>query len=40
MPWGVGMESNPEINVKIKENLAKLIAGSVTPQEFYTRMSK
>lgn len=40
MPWAVGMESNPEINVKIKENLAKLITGSLTPQEFYARMSK
>lgn len=40
MPWGVGMESNPEVNVKIKENLAKLITGSLTPQEFYSNMSK
>ncbi|MCK9192220.1 MAG: extracellular solute-binding protein [Sphaerochaetaceae bacterium] len=40
MPWAVGMESNPEINVKIKENLAKLITGSITPQEFYSNMQK
>ncbi|MGH4036858.1 MAG: ABC transporter substrate-binding protein [Sphaerochaeta sp.] len=40
MPWAVGMESNPEINVKIKENLARLITGSITPQEFYENMQK
>lgn len=40
MPWAVGMESNPEINVKIKENFAKLVTGSLTAQEFYDQMNK
>jgi len=38
MPWAVGMEDNPEINVKIKENFGKLILSQITPQEFYDNM--
>ncbi len=40
MPWACGMENSAEISVKIKENFAKLIAGSITPQEFYDNMNK
>lgn len=40
MPWAVGMENNPQINAKIKENLAKLILNEITPQEFYDNMNK
>ncbi len=40
MPWAVGMEDNPEINAKIKENLAKLIQGSINAQGFYNGMNK
>ncbi len=40
MPWAVGMEDNPQINAKIKENFAKLILSQITPQEFYDNMNK
>lgn len=40
MPWAVGMESSAEINVKLKENFTRLIAGSITPQEFYDQLNK
>ncbi len=40
MPWACGMENSAEVNVKIKENFAKLIAGDITPQEFYDNMNK
>lgn len=40
MPWAVGMEDNPQINAKIKENFAKLILNQITPQEFYDNMNK
>jgi raffinose/stachyose/melibiose transport system substrate-binding protein len=40
MPWGCGMEDNPEINVKIKENLAKLITGAIDAKGFAAGMQK
>ncbi|MDR0387325.1 MAG: extracellular solute-binding protein [Treponema sp.] len=38
--WGGGMEDNPDINAKIKENLAKLIMGSFNSNEFAAAMAR
>lgn len=40
LPWAVGMEDNPNINAKIKENFAKLIKGDLTPEGFAAAMTK
>jgi raffinose/stachyose/melibiose transport system substrate-binding protein len=40
LPWAVGMEDNPNINAKIKENLAKLIMGDLNAQQFAEAMAK
>jgi raffinose/stachyose/melibiose transport system substrate-binding protein len=40
LPWAVGMEDNPDINAKIKENLAKLIMGDLNAQQFAEAMAK
>lgn len=40
LPWACGMENSPDINVKIKENLAKLITGEIDAQGFYKGMQK
>ncbi len=40
LPWAVGMEDKAEINVKIKENLAKLIVGDINADGFYKGMQK
>ncbi|MDR2051811.1 MAG: extracellular solute-binding protein [Treponema sp.] len=38
--WGGGMEDNPDINAKIKENLAKLIMGDFNARQFADAMAK
>lgn len=40
LPWAVGMEDNPEINAKIKENFAKLIKGELNAASFAEAMKK
>jgi raffinose/stachyose/melibiose transport system substrate-binding protein len=40
MPWACGMEDNPEINVKIKENFGKLITGALDAKGFAQAMTK
>lgn len=40
LPWGCGMENRPEVNAKIKENFAKLVAGSINAEQFYENMNK
>jgi raffinose/stachyose/melibiose transport system substrate-binding protein len=40
LPWAVGMEDSPDINAKIKENLAKLIMGSLNAAQFAEAMAK
>jgi raffinose/stachyose/melibiose transport system substrate-binding protein len=40
LPWAVGMENSPDINAKIKENLAKLIMGSLNAAQFAEAMAK
>jgi raffinose/stachyose/melibiose transport system substrate-binding protein len=40
LPWAVNMENNPDVNAKIKENLAKLILGSINAQQFAANMQK
>lgn len=40
LPWAVGMDSDPDINAKIKENLAKLIAGTINAEGFASGMRK
>jgi raffinose/stachyose/melibiose transport system substrate-binding protein len=40
LPWAVGMEDSPDINAKIKENLAKLIMGSLNAEQFAAEMAK
>jgi raffinose/stachyose/melibiose transport system substrate-binding protein len=40
LPWAVGMEDNPGVNAKIKENFAKLIKGDLTAESFATAMTK
>jgi len=40
LPWAVGMEDNPDINAKIKENLAKLILGTINARQFADNMKK
>jgi raffinose/stachyose/melibiose transport system substrate-binding protein len=40
LPWAVGMEDSPDINAKIKENLAKLIMGSFNADEFAAAMAR
>ncbi len=40
LPWAVGMEDNPDINAKIKENFAKLITGSINAEGFAAGMRK
>ena len=40
LPWAVGMEDSPDINAKIKENLAKLIMGDLNAEQFAAAMAK
>lgn len=40
LPWAVGMEDNPEINAKIKENFAKLIIGELDAAGFAEAMKQ
>jgi raffinose/stachyose/melibiose transport system substrate-binding protein len=40
LPWAVGMEDSPDINAKIKENLAKLIMGSFNADQFAAAMAR
>jgi len=40
LDWAVGMENDPEINAKIKENFAKLIKGDLNAQGFAAAMAK
>jgi raffinose/stachyose/melibiose transport system substrate-binding protein len=40
LPWAVGMEDNPGINAKIKENFAKLIKGDLNAAQFAAAMAK
>ncbi|MDR1128126.1 MAG: extracellular solute-binding protein [Treponema sp.] len=40
LPWAVGMEDSPDINAKIKDNLAKLIMGSFSANDFAEAMAK
>ena len=40
LPASVGMEDNPEITAKIKENFAKLIIGSIDAKTFAVNMTK
>ena len=40
LDWAVGMENDPEINAKIKENFAKLIKGDLNAQTFAAAMAK
>ena len=40
LDWAVGMENDPEINAKIKENFAKLIKGDFTAEDFAAAMAK
>lgn len=38
--WAVGMEDDPEVNVRIKENFAKLVKGDLTAETFAAAMNK
>ena len=38
LPWAVGMENNPDINAKIKQNFSKLIVGDFTAEQFAAAM--
>ena len=38
--WAVGMEDDPEVNVRIKENFAKLIKGDLNAETFAAAMNK
>ena len=40
LPWAVGMEDNPDINAKIKENFARLVKGELTPEQFAAAMRR
>ncbi|MDR3160240.1 MAG: extracellular solute-binding protein [Spirochaetaceae bacterium] len=40
LPWAVGMEDNPDINAKIKENFARLIQGSLNAAQFAAAMAR
>jgi raffinose/stachyose/melibiose transport system substrate-binding protein len=40
LPWAVGMEDNPDINAKIKENFARLITGNLTAEQFAENMAR
>ncbi|WP_041610940.1 ABC transporter substrate-binding protein [Treponema brennaborense] len=40
LPWAVGMEDNPDINAKIKENFAKLVKGDLNAESFAKAMTK
>ncbi|MDR1238610.1 MAG: extracellular solute-binding protein [Treponema sp.] len=40
LPWAVGMEDNPDINAKIKENFARLVAGNLTAEQFAANMAR
>jgi raffinose/stachyose/melibiose transport system substrate-binding protein len=40
LPWAVGMEDNPDINAKIKENFARLIQGSLSAAQFAAAMAR
>jgi raffinose/stachyose/melibiose transport system substrate-binding protein len=40
LPWAVGMEDNPDINAKIKENFARLITGNLTAEQFAANMAR
>ena len=40
LPWAVGMEDSPDINAKIKENLAKLIMGDLNAEQFAAAMAR
>jgi raffinose/stachyose/melibiose transport system substrate-binding protein len=40
LPWAVGMEDNPNINAKIKENFAKLVMGTFNAAQFAAAMAR
>jgi raffinose/stachyose/melibiose transport system substrate-binding protein len=40
LPWAVGMEDNPDINAKIKDNFAKLVTGEFNAAQFAEAMAK
>lgn len=40
LPWAVGMDSNPDINAKIKENFGRLVAGTIDANGFAAGMRK
>ncbi|MDR1909366.1 MAG: extracellular solute-binding protein [Spirochaetaceae bacterium] len=40
LPWAVGMEDNPDINAKIKENFARLVKGDLTAEQFAEAMRR
>jgi raffinose/stachyose/melibiose transport system substrate-binding protein len=40
LPWAVGMEDNPDINAKIKENFARLVQGSLSAAQFAAAMAR
>jgi raffinose/stachyose/melibiose transport system substrate-binding protein len=40
LPWAVGMEDNPDINAKIKENFAKLVKGTLNASQFAAAMAR
>jgi raffinose/stachyose/melibiose transport system substrate-binding protein len=40
LPWAVGMEDNPDINAKIKENFARLVTGNLTAEQFAANMAR
>jgi raffinose/stachyose/melibiose transport system substrate-binding protein len=40
LPWAVGMENNPDINAKIKQNFALRSQGSINAAQFAAAMAK
>jgi raffinose/stachyose/melibiose transport system substrate-binding protein len=38
--WGGGMEDDPDINAKIKENFAKLVMGEFNAEQFAAAMAR
>jgi raffinose/stachyose/melibiose transport system substrate-binding protein len=40
LPWAVGMENNPDINAKIKQNFALLIQSNINAAQFAAAMAR
>jgi raffinose/stachyose/melibiose transport system substrate-binding protein len=40
LPWAVSMEDSADVNAKIKSNLAKLVLGQLTADQFAAEMAK